>query len=58
MQFTNESWMHLQPTYEVYSFYETFASPLGTNNTVVKSLLHFCYFTLRNAFTDPDQGCH
>jgi hypothetical protein len=58
MQFTNESWMHLQPTYEIYSFYETLASPLGTNNTVVKSLLHFRYCTLRNAFTDPDQGCH
>jgi hypothetical protein len=43
LQFTNESWIHLQPTYEIYSFYETLASPFGLKNALVKAFLFFCY---------------
>ena len=43
LQFTNESWMHLQPTYEIYSFYETLAAPVGLLNSLVKAFLLFRY---------------
>lgn len=45
LQFTNESWMHLQPTYAIYSFYETRAVLIGPKITLVRAFLLFGYRT-------------
>jgi hypothetical protein len=42
-QSINESWMHLQPTYEIYSFYETLAASMGLKNALVKAFFLIYY---------------
>lgn len=39
LQFANEAFMHIAPTYKIYSFYETLAPSLQQGNGLVSALL-------------------